>query len=436
MAVDLSLPPAEWVNYATTKSDVDGIIDFLNGQGTFRFPALPNGLFSASAAEGADFELSGYRNIWTRDNVHIAHAHWVIGEKAKASAAATSLMKFYSAFREKFRGIIAGTVDPADVMLRPHIRFDGNSLTELPEKWSHSQNDALGYFLWLYSKLTHAGDVKPSSTDWEVLELFVRFFATVCYWEDEDSGHWEEVRKIAASSIGVALAGLREFRKLVVAGKVPLEITTRVVQTLDMLLEKGENALEVTLPAECVQTEPEKNRRHDAALVFLMYPCDIFLGDELPEQTAITIANEVRQHLMGDYGIRRYNGDSYWCADYKTLLSAEVRTSDFSDGMSARDSLLQPGLEAQWCIFDPILSIFHARQWLKHGLAEDREWQLFHLRRSLGQLTTKDAAAGPWKCPESYYREQGKWVHNDLTPLLWTQANLRLALHWLRETCQ
>ena len=45
--------------------------------------------------------------------------------------------------------------------------------------------------------------------------LIARYFQKIQYWKDEDSGHWEELRKVAASSIGVATAGLREFRSLI-----------------------------------------------------------------------------------------------------------------------------------------------------------------------------------------------------------------------------
>jgi phosphorylase kinase alpha/beta subunit len=46
----------------------------------------------------------------------------------------------------------------------------------------------------------------------------------------------------------------------------------------------------------------------------------------------------------------------------------------------------------------------------------------------LGQLTGEDCEAGEFKCPELYYMEDGKYIPNDSTPLLWTQANLRVAL--------
>ncbi|MDB5390874.1 MAG: hypothetical protein JWM11_6520, partial [Planctomycetaceae bacterium] len=127
-------------------------------------------------------------------------------------------------------------------------------------------------------------------------------------------------------------------------------------------------------------------------------------------------------------------GDSYWCADYKTALAPEVRTSDFSDDLSSRDKLLKPGLEAQWCIFDPIISIHHGLNYQRTGDPLELERQIFHLHRSLGQLTGTETPFGPFLCPESYYCENGQYGPNDVTPLLWTQANLRLALEFMKRS--
>ncbi|MEL6327714.1 MAG: phosphorylase kinase, partial [Cyanobacteria bacterium J06626_23] len=54
-----------------------------------------------------------------------------------------------------------------------------------------------------------------------------------------------------------------------------------------------------------------------------------------------------------------------------------------------------------------------------------------YFNRSLGQLTAEDSPFGELKCPEAYYLEKGRYVPNDVTPLLWTQANLMLAFHHL-----
>jgi hypothetical protein len=50
------------------------------------------------------------------------------------------------------------------------------------------------------------------------------------------------------------------------------------------------------------------------------------------------------------------------------------------------------------------------------------------LQPDLAQVTEE------WACPELYYQRAGALVPNPHRPLLWTQANLRLALAALRET--
>ena len=46
---------------------------------------------------------------------------------------------------------------------------------------------------------------------------------------------------------------------------------------------------------------------------------------------------------------------------------------------------------------------------------------------------TNDALAVPeFRMPEAYYLEGGKYVPNDHVPLLWSQANLWLAVHQMQ----
>lgn len=427
----MSLPTphelASRLNGDHAAADVRAVIDFLKDQGTFRVPTLSTGLFSASAALGDDFAQTGYHNVWVRDSVHIAHALWKTDQPGQAVRAIEALMTYFQQHQRRFADVIEGRTDPRDPMQRPHIRFDGDHLTELPEKWAHAQNDALGAFLWLYCAMIASGDIRPAPAAWSVLADFPAFFRSVRFWEDEDSGHWEETRKIAASSIGVATAGLRQLRLLMGDAKCEWALGRhgRGVGTweVDWLIQQGEGALATILPAECVQSDLTKHRRFDAALLFLIYPFTM-----LDDAVADVVVRDVRTHLMGPIGVRRYLGDSYWCADYKDLLAADQRTADFSDDLSRRDRLLQPGLEAQWCIFDPILAVIFARRFTQHRDPADRRLHVEHLQRSLRQLTPADSPHGPYHCPESYYCCHGEWVPNDITPLLWTQANLRLAL--------
>ena len=422
--------PRDWIGIDSTVADVDRVVSFLTEQGTFRFPSLPNGLFSAAAGEGNDFAMTGYANIWVRDNIHIAHAHWVIGDNVAAVKTVRAITDFYRKYQHRFTDIIEGRADASEPMQRPHVRFRGD-LSELPEKWSHAQNDALGYWLWLSSKLAIAGDLVLDREDVAVLVLLLKYWEKIEYWRDEDSGHWEETRKVSMSSIGVAVGGLREFRQWLAtsAGGVARAIFPEVDTLVEELWREGITTLGKNLPQESGPFGLDTDRVYDSALLFLMYPIDQWDG-EIREE----ILSDVRTHLMSEYGIRRYLGDSYWCADYKTLLTADERTADFSDNLNARDQLLKPGLEAQWCIFDPILSVIYGRKFQKFGVVSDHELQLYHLQRSLGQLTTAESRFGAYRCPESYYCEAGKWVPNDITPLLWTQANLRLALQFMRQT--
>jgi hypothetical protein len=86
---------------------------------------------------------------------------------------------------------------------------------------------------------------------------------------------------------------------------------------------------------------------------------------------------------------------------------------------------LQPGCEAQWCLFDPLLSVIYGQEYERTGAAEALARQLEHLNRAIGQLDEKS------RCPEMYFLKRGKWMPNEHTPLAWRQANLSVALRAL-----
>ena len=430
-------PSSEWLSGPVTVELIRGIRQFLTSQGTFEFPCLSTGLFSAAAGEGQDFELSGYRSVWVRDNVQIAWAHLAAGlGPAIPVRCLQAIATFYQRYRCRFVEIIEGRADFREPMNRPHIRFNGADLTELPEKWAHAQNDALGYFLWLTCRLVAVGALPAEQTDWDVLSLLLRYWEKIEVWQDEDSGHWEEVRKVSASSLGCVLAGLGELRSLM-EQRVIAAALTRVEYGVDTgyveaLMRRCDAALREILPAECIQMDAGKARRFDAALLFLIYPLNVVGERSVEEQ----ILADVDQQLRGAHGIRRYPGDSYWCADYRELLSAEQRTADFSDSLGQRDQLLRPGYEAQWCIFDPIVSCIRGQRYLQSGVEAEFTAQQAALQRSLAQLTRPGGRFPAWRCPESWFYERGEWVPNDITPLLWTQGNLLQALAGMEASLQ
>jgi phosphorylase kinase alpha/beta subunit len=426
----------DYVRSSYTAADLDRLTTMLHEQGTFNFPRLDSGLFPAAVSGAPDLDYTGYDNVWVRDNIQIAHAHWLIGKNEVAVDTVRALMKYFLRYRKRIDDVNAGIADHTDPMNRPHIRFRGSDLSEIDEKWAHAQNDALGYLMWLYSKLAASRELTVDPAEFELLTALAWYLETIKFWQDEDSGHWEENRKISASSIGVATAGLAALGELLesdaapaIAGSAHLKLTDR--QRVAELVAKGRTALAGILPAECNQADPSKARRYDSALLFLIWPTRV-----VDDAMADRILADVIGHLGGEHGIRRYIGDSYWCADYKTLLPPEERTADFSDDLSKRDRLLKPGAEAQWCIFDPVISIIYGERFQRSPQPADLERQTHFLNRSLGQLTKPGGRFPPLRCPESYYLEAGRYVPNDITPLLWTQANLAVALKSMRTSCE
>lgn len=420
----------DYLRHSYTAADVRRLRDFLRSQGTFDFPALPSGLFPAAHLPGG--EKSVYTSVWLRDTAHVAHALHLDGQTEAAARAVAGLTTFFATQLPRIGEILAGRIDPADPMLRPHIRFDGARLAELDERWAHAQNDALGYFLWITARLLDDGALPPTDDVCRSLAATVLFLNQIEFWRDEDSGHWEEVRKRSASSIGAATAGLTALRRIVDRPEVArrLHFADRQVTAgeLDRLIRCGRESLvehlgHVDGPHESLDPVPQKFRRSDAALLFLVYPLEI-----VDEIDAARIIESVVAELAGDVGIRRYRGDSYWCADYKDKLVAELRSADVSDDTTARDALLHDGEEAQWCIFDPVLSSAYGRRFLRTGDLHDLASQTDYLNRSLAHLTSDDSRFGGLRCPESYYLERGRYVPVDQTPLLWTQANLLVAL--------
>jgi len=409
-------------------SDIESIKQTLIRRGAFRFPSLSNGLFSAALLQ-AEAKYTGYDNVWVRDNIHIANSLLHEGGSKAAVKNLKALMKYFKKHRHRFEHIIEGKADHTNPMHRPHIKFNGHTLEENQEKWAHAQNDALGYFLWLYCKLILERHISPSPEDCGMLYLFPRYWEAVKYWQDEDSGHWEEVRKISASSIGVVVSALTLLKKALEAQLIPEQKPGCTLKSLEKLIHRGSEALERILPWECRQDDPLKQRRYDSALLFLLYPLEA-VGDEKAE----LILQEVKARLQGDYGIKRYLGDSFWCANYKEKLGRDVRTADFSDSIEQRDAMLKQDEEAQWCIFDPIISVIHGNLYLRSCDPEHLKEQAFYFNRSLGQLTCSSSGFSPLRCPELYYLENGRYRPNDVTPLLWTQANLYLAINAMKKS--
>jgi hypothetical protein len=406
--------------------DIQNISVLLREKGVFQFPALDNGLFPA-AIVATSTEYTGYSAVWIRDNIYVAYAHYLIGAVDVVLKTMSCLMQYFRKHRIRFEKIINHDVDPHNVMERPHIRFNGENLSEINQPWEHAQNDALAYFLWFYCQLIRDEVLYPTQEDIEILALFPLYFKAITYWQDEDSGHWEEGRKVEASSIGVVVASLKAFKELAMLSSFSSYGVTNTL--LDILIQQGRAALTQILPSECIQFGRE--RRYDSALLFLVYPLEI-IDDAMSDE----IINDVTNHLQGQYGTLRYQGDSFWCRDY-TNIPENIRTSistDREQWLRENNRSLRGGEEAQWCVFDPIISTIFGIKFHKTRQTEFLDRQTFYLNRSLGQITSDDFKMGGFKCPELYYLKGAEYLPNDATPLLWTQANLCIALRMMEKS--
>jgi hypothetical protein len=388
----------------------------LEDSGTLHIPINQNGVYAASASQTTD-SRTGYQDAWLRDNAMIAFSRWQCGDPESAFKTLQGLTTFLKTQSHKMEAIIDHPELRHDVQRRPHVRFNAKTLKELDQSWAHAQNDALAYVVWLRLRLAdHDRQFRLSQDERDLYGLFPAYFWAIKYWEDLDSGAWEESRKVNSSSVGAVAAALLEFQKLERSERRRCSEAER--KRLDALVRNGLQTLHRQLPFESPPI-----RKTDAALLFLIYPLGL-IGSSGPirdRDIQDWILSLVRARLQGVVGIKRYIGDSYYCQDYDEWLSPEQRSGNFSSRIELRDELLQPGCEAQWCLFDPLLSVIYGEKKLSGE-------QLTFLNRALAQLTVDRT------CAELYYLKHGTYVPNEHTPLAWTQANLAIAVHELESS--
>ena len=373
-----------------------------------------NGIYSASASQEPD-SSSGYQNAWLRDNAMVAFSRWQCGETESALNTLRGLAKFLQTQASKMKAIIAKPSRKNTVDQRPHVRFDARTLREIPQPWAHAQNDALAYVVWsrflFANESTRGADFDLTPDERDLYSLFPRYFNAIQFWRDRDSGAWEEARKVNSSSVGAVVAALLQVDRYIERRNRVPGFSAREVKRLIAL---GRRTLKKQLPFE---SPPE--RKSDAALLFLVYPLRV-----VAQESAQMIVSLIQARLKGAFGIRRYIGDSYYCQDYDHWFPPDVRSADFSSRMDIRDEFLRPGCEAQWCIFDSLLSVIYSDCYFQNS-AGALDHQLYHFNRAIAQITPEG------QCPELYYMKHEQYIPNDNTPLAWSQVNLAIALRHL-----
>jgi phosphorylase kinase alpha/beta subunit len=425
--------------------------------GALTFTPYASGLFPASDLSEKLGEETGMTMAWLRDNAHVIAALYDTGQdRAGAIRAAEGILQVLRASEIVLDAAIS---DPHDTRKRLTVRIDGNTLT--PDAEPRVQNDSTGYALWITSKLMLDGSLPVNQEDFAIIIKIAKYLEAIEYWHDPDDSAWEEDRRIHLSSIGVVVAGLTTADKLLRAHDINPGIN------ISSLIEHGHAAmrdiwqrgytdhpdhprtehddisgdwpLELTVEEslrDALKDFRLRPRPHDAALLFLVEP----LSAVDPEM-ARSIVEDIEQHLKRKRGIARYPGDTYWSPYFDELVEVEARTQAAEGRTEARNlkaaGIALTGSEAQWTLFDPLLSSYYGKQFQQTNAPEDREKQLHYLDRSLSQLTP--TSEGP-RLPEAYYLTHDKangrnrWQPNPHTPLLWSQANLLRALKVFEDT--
>jgi len=387
----------------------------------------PTGTFSASAANATgDHSESSMFGSWFRDNALIAYGLYITDPDGPQADDAVACVKSIADFLLssqcfKMELVIAGLKDvkgPEPTWMdRPHIRFIGATGKEDPKWYNHKQNDALGYFMFTRCTLALSKKMPMTGDHLKLIGQLFDYLRAIESWDDLDGGHWEEHSAQHASSIGPCLAAVRLFKQLC---KQEGWLPPCKDGTLDLLESKLSAALKQILPSEII-TPAALARDSDAALIFLCYPLGV-----VDDETGLHILERLKK-VYGHIGICRYRTDSYWCRDYKD--TQDDPTKHFTDEeLKARDALLKPGEEAQWCLFDPMVSAYYGKLYQKTKNSEYLKCQQLFLSRSLAAISGDDCEFGGWHACEAYYMCKDKWVSNDDTPLVWTQADLLMAL--------
>jgi phosphorylase kinase alpha/beta subunit len=383
------------------------------------FPQLRSGLFPAANFDHFERDETGLANAWLRDTACIGIILLNSGKNEIVAKTARGVLNKLHETKDSFENIIKTGAVPDDDKTRPPVRYTGQESVPRYD-WANAQNDALGYSLQLIGLAAKNNIIKLSNADISIIKLLVDYLAAVSYWQDAESGHWEEIKKVNASSIGTVLGGLRQISSLVTDKN-----------KVDMLIEKGTGALAAILPSESLT--PGYERKVDAALIFLIEPQQV-IKDNVAEQVILS----AEQNLMGERGFRRYTGDSYWGPDYREHFLTNDRAGDFSEpkDMAHRDKYLFAGGEAQWTFFDPLVSAYYARRFQKSRKTEDAtKAQIFMVRALKNIVEHQNTETGElvWRMPELFFLEKGEWVPNDHFGLLWAEANLLYGLSTYEE---
>jgi GH15 family glucan-1,4-alpha-glucosidase len=322
----------------------------------------PTGLFAASKKNGT----TGYDKSWLRDNFYETLAFEVLGDWDTVEKTYKAILQIFLKHESKIDWAIAHKPEAPYQYI--HARFNPQNFEEFWEDWGNKQNDAIGCILFRIGELEihHKRSIIKTFDQERIVNKLIRYLESIHYWEDRDSGMWEEDEEVHASSVGACAAGLRSIARLPFA-EVPIS-----------LIRRGALSLEHLLPRE------SQRKFVDLSLLSLIWPYDIATTRQRE-----TILENVEYHLRRDRGVIRYKGDRYYNKN--------------ADGVSE---------EAEWTFGLSWLAIIYQ----KLGYKEKAE----ELIKDLIAIDT------PQGMPELYFSNSPEF--NDNTPLGWSESLFIVAI--------
>jgi phosphorylase kinase alpha/beta subunit len=323
-----------------------------------------SGLFAASKQNVG----TGYDKAWLRDNFYECLAFYVLGDLETVRSTYRAILNIF--LKHEFKIDYAIQSKPEHTHQYIHARFHPVTFEEYWEEWGNKQNDSIGCILFQIGRLEkdQKGSVLKSDNDRRIVQKLVWYLATLEYWQDDDSGMWEENQEVHASSIGACVAGLTMAKQI------------EGIEVREILIERGHEVLARLLPRE------SKHKFVDLALLSLIWPYNI-----VSDMQAEAILSNLEYHLLRDRGVIRYKGDRYYNAN--------------EDGWSE---------EAEWTFGLSWLAIIYA----KRGNTEKADYFMEEAKKAI----TKEGTV-----PELFYSHTD--TPNENNPLGWSESLFIIALN-------
>lgn len=167
---------------------------------------------------------------------------------------------------------------------------------ELWQEWGHKQLDSYAYNLLGIIEGWNAGlEIKGSK---ECMKHILEFLKAIKYWEQPDSGIWEEREELRASSIGAVVGAC----KALLTSTEIFEFDTEACY----LYDKGMKVLKEFVNKDFARET--NTRQADLSLATLIYPFNVFEADSEEGKRII----EQLKTLERPNGFIRYQTDKYF----------------------------------------------------------------------------------------------------------------------------